>query len=80
MPIERRWLKIKEVGEYLGMHPASVYRACKRKKLPYVKISGVGVRIDKKELDALFEREKILPEGPGKILERSRTFIGKKSK
>lgn len=62
MAIERRWLKVKEAAEYLGMHEKSVYRACCRRKIPFSKAPGVGVRIDKRELDALLERRGIPPE------------------
>jgi excisionase family DNA binding protein len=62
MTIERRWLKIKEAAEYLGMHEKSVYRACRRRKIPFSKALGVGVRVDKRELDALLERQGIGPE------------------
>lgn len=63
-----------------GIAPVWCLPDCARKRLPSAKTYGVGVRIDKRDLDALCEREKILPEGPGKILERSRAFIGNKSK
>lgn len=55
MPIERRWLKASEAGEYLGLHVKSVYRACKQKKIPFSKIPGVGLRIDRYLLDRLLE-------------------------
>jgi excisionase family DNA binding protein len=64
MPIERRWLKVSEAGEYLGLHPKSVYRSCSQRKIPFSRAPGIGVRIDKRELDALLERQGI---GPGKL-------------
>jgi excisionase family DNA binding protein len=68
MGIERRWLKIKEAAEYLAVHKKSLYRACRRREVPYTKASGIGVRIDKLELDALLERMGISPEEFGKSL------------
>jgi len=68
MSIERRWLKVTEAGEYLGLHPKSVYRACCKKHLPYVKAAGIGIRIDKRELDLLLERRGIGPEEYGKSI------------
>ena len=62
MTIERRWLKVKEAAEYLGVHEKSLYRACHRRYVPFSKARGVGVRIDKRELDALLERKGIPPE------------------
>ncbi len=68
MPIERRRLKISEAAEYLGLHPKSVYRACHQSKIPYTKSPGIGVRIDKFELDALLERQGIGPKEFGEQL------------
>ena len=64
MAIERRWLRVSEAGEYLGMHPKSVYRSCSQRKIPFSRAPGIGVRIDKRELDALLERQGL---GPGKL-------------
>ena len=69
MPIEKRWMTAAETGEYLHLHPKSVYRACQARKLPHAKMPGIGVRIDKRELDALLERESISPIEYGKRLE-----------
>jgi len=68
MPIERRWLTATEAGEYLSLHPKSVYRACRSHRIPYSKAPGVGVRIDKFKLDAMLERLGIGPEEFGKSL------------
>lgn len=62
MHIEKRWLTASEAAQYLKLNPKSVYRACQARKLPYVKLSGIGVRIDKHWLDSLLERESL---GPG---------------
>jgi len=69
MPIEKRWMTAVETGEYLHLHPKSVYRACLARKLPHTKIPGIGVRVNKRELDALLERESIGPREYGKRLE-----------
>ncbi|MCG7851561.1 MAG: helix-turn-helix domain-containing protein [Methanosarcinaceae archaeon] len=69
MPIEKRWMTAAETGQYLHLHPKSVYRACQTRKLPHAKIPGIGVRIDKQELDAMLERERISPAEYGKRLE-----------
>jgi len=53
MPIEKRWLTATETAQYLGLHPKSVYRACRARKIPYAKVPGIGVRIDKQGLDGL---------------------------
>jgi excisionase family DNA binding protein len=66
--IERRWLKIKEAAGYLGVHEKSLYRACQMREIPYSKVPGIGVRIDKLELDAMLERLGISPENFGKSL------------
>lgn len=73
MPIEKRWLKVSEVGEYLGLHPKSVYRACWQRKIPFSKASGIGIRIDKQEIDALLEREGINALGFGRALKAKKS-------
>jgi excisionase family DNA binding protein len=58
MTIEKRWLKVKEAAEYLGIHEKSLYRSCSRQEIPSSKAPGVGVRIDRLELDKLLERQR----------------------
>ena len=69
MPIEKRWLTASEAAEYLNLNPKSVYRACHQRKLPHAKVPGIGIRIDKRALDALLERESLRPKEYGKNLE-----------
>lgn len=57
MTIEKRWLKVSEAAEYLGLHPKSIYRACSQGIIPCSKVQGIGVRIDKEELDAMLEQD-----------------------
>lgn len=68
MPIEKRWLTVADTADYLDLNPKSVYRACHARKLPYAKVPGVGVRVDKRGLDELLERESIGPRDYGKRL------------
>ena len=68
MAIERRWLRVSEAAEYLGLHPKSIYRACHQQKIPFSKARGIGVRIDKLKLDSLLERQGIKPRDFGKTL------------
>lgn len=49
--IERRWLTVKETANYLNLHPQSVYRDCYKGKIPFSRVPGIGLRIDKKALD-----------------------------
>jgi len=57
MPLpESRWLKVKQAAEYLQLHEKSIYRACILKRIPYIKLPGIGIRIDKKRLDQMFDR------------------------
>ena len=53
MPQERRWLKVSEAARYLGSHPRSVRRALAVGKIPYSKVPGIGVRIDRLGLDEI---------------------------
>jgi len=68
MAIERRWLRVSEAGAYLALHPKSVYRACRNRRIPYSKAAGIGIRIDLRELDAMLVRLGISPEKFGKSL------------
>jgi len=58
MPQERRWLKVKEAARYLGSHPRSVRRALAAGKIPYSKVRGIGVRIDRLGLDEILAGRK----------------------
>ena len=64
--IEKRWLKVKEAAEYLGVHEGSLYRSCVRREVPFTKAPGIGVRIDKLALDAMLERRGIAPKEFGR--------------
>jgi excisionase family DNA binding protein len=48
----RRWLKVTETAAYLGVSLHHVYRMHRRGQLPSFKLPGLGVRIDRKALDA----------------------------
>ena len=50
---ERRWLTAREAGDYIHLHPKSIYRSCRAGKIPYAKVPGIGIRIDRVALDAL---------------------------
>jgi excisionase family DNA binding protein len=58
-PAERRWLTVAEVAEELGCHPISVYRLCGWRKMPYAKAAGVGIRIDRGDLERFMQGSKI---------------------
>jgi len=75
MAIERRWLKVSEAGEYLGMHPKSIYRSCSQRKIPFSRAPGIGVRIDKQELDAFLERQGLGPRELGRASARKKTKV-----
>ena len=72
MAIERRWLTAAEASEYLHISKAGLYRACSRRQIPHAKIRGVGLRIDKRGLDAQMEREGRGPEGNKNLNENSK--------
>jgi len=57
--IERRWLTVKETAAYLNMHPQSIYRDCYRGKLPFSRVPGIGLRIDKRELDEQLKNNQV---------------------
>jgi len=55
--VKKRWLKPKEVAEYLSVHPKTIYRMIYANQLPSVRIKGAGWRIDRKKLDDMLEDE-----------------------
>jgi len=48
----RRWFKVAEVAGYLGLSQHHIYRMHRLGQLPSFKLPGLGVRIDRKALDA----------------------------
>jgi len=48
--MERRWISVHEVSEYLGIHEVTARRLIDRGEIPAAKI-GRNIRIDKKRLD-----------------------------
>jgi excisionase family DNA binding protein len=64
MATEKRWLTVDEAGEVYSLHPTTVYKLCKERRIPWVRIpslrNGRGmVRIDRRRMDELLEREEI---------------------
>jgi excisionase family DNA binding protein len=57
-PDGRRWLKVTEAAAYLGVSLHHVYRMHRRGQLPSFKLPGLGVRIDRKALDAKIDSVK----------------------
>jgi len=55
MEIERRWFKVREIAEYLGLNEKTVYRLSRRHPRLCSKTPGVGVRFDKVAVDKLLE-------------------------
>jgi len=53
--VQDRWLTVREAAAILRVHPISIYRSCSAHRIPHVKAAGVGVQIDKLELDTMFE-------------------------
>jgi excisionase family DNA binding protein len=58
LPDGRRWLKVTETAAYLGVSLHHVYRMHRRGQLPSFKLPGLGVRIDRKALDAKIDSVK----------------------
>jgi hypothetical protein len=51
-PFERRWATVAQTAELMSCSKQSIYRSCRTGALPCAKISGVGLRIDLKRLNA----------------------------
>jgi len=61
MPEERRWLTAGEASEFLRVHLKTVYRLTASRKIPFCKIPGIGIRIDRKDLERFLENRTIRP-------------------
>ena len=58
--MEKRILNVKELAEYLGFAPGTVYNWVCLKKVPYIKIGG-RVKFDIQDINKIVERLKIEP-------------------
>lgn len=64
-PQKRRWLRVAEAAERLGVHPRTIRKLISRRQIPYFKKAGVGIRIDWETYEAELERYKIPARGSG---------------
>lgn len=55
--MEKRWMKPKEVAEYLSVHLKTIYRMLYVHQIPAVKVKGAGWRIDRKKLNEMLGGE-----------------------
>ena len=44
------YMSIKEVADFLALHPNTIYRLCKQGDIPSIKF-GTTIRINKEDLD-----------------------------
>jgi excisionase family DNA binding protein len=58
-PIEDRWLTVHEAAAILRVHPISIYRGCSARRIPHAKAAGVGIRIDRADLERFMQGSKI---------------------
>jgi excisionase family DNA binding protein len=61
MAIERRWLKPAEAADRLGISRKRIYNLISLKKIPFSRPPGLGVRIDWKAVEAMYEKAQIQP-------------------
>lgn len=54
-PIEKRWLRVKELAVYLGSSPSNIYNLVHKGLLPFSKIKGIGIRFDLVKINAILE-------------------------
>lgn len=60
-PFPRRWLRVAEAAQYLNQNVKSFYRCLRKRQFPYSKCAGLGIRIDRLELDRFLERKQTTP-------------------
>ncbi|MBW2645927.1 MAG: helix-turn-helix domain-containing protein [Deltaproteobacteria bacterium] len=59
--MQRRWISVREAAEYLDLHVKTIYGLVARGTIPFSKISGYGIRIDRKALDRMLEDATVMP-------------------
>jgi len=57
--MERRWLKVREAAQYLGINPKTLYDLLGKGEITHVRRKGIGIRVDKTKLDELMESSEI---------------------
>jgi len=60
-PFPRRWLRVAEAAAYMNQSAKSFYNCLARRQIPYSKVKGIGIRVDRVLLDELFVRNQKLP-------------------
>jgi excisionase family DNA binding protein len=56
--LEPRWLKSIEAARILGVSRPAFYRIYRRGHLPSLRVPGLGIRVDKKQLIKLLKKAK----------------------
>jgi len=59
--MEKRFLNIRELSEYIGFSIKTIYNWTSMKLIPFHKINGRVIRFDILEIDKLMESNKCLP-------------------
>jgi len=49
--IESPWYTVFEVSRLLRVHPVSVYKMIYKRRIPYLKHPGIGIRIGREDLE-----------------------------
>jgi len=57
----RTLLTVNEAAKLLHVHPVSLYRLIGKKKIPFIKIEGIGVRFDPERLEIWVREAEIEP-------------------
>jgi excisionase family DNA binding protein len=56
---EDRWLTVREAALLLRVHPISIYRGCAARRITHAKAAGIGIRIDRRDLERFMEGAKV---------------------
>ena len=58
--IERRWLNVRELAQYLGTTPKAIYGLTERGVIPRAKLGG-RLKFDRRKIDRLLEKSEVRP-------------------
>jgi excisionase family DNA binding protein len=58
--LQRKFLTVKEVSEYIGIKPDTIYTMVSQRRIPFTKV-GKLVKFDQTALDAWLKQHTVMP-------------------
>lgn len=61
----RALLNVQETARLLHIHETNLRRLISKRKIPFIKLEGIGVKFDEEELESWIAKGKVKPEKDG---------------